>query len=179
MSYAELTAVPKLVVGEKDVRTNEYVTYIASLDEDSVRRERRDALCIRVGLLILCLLHLNPCAIIYCCIIAATVRTYSEVMKCWELYVTERALCYVNPYAPQGMDFFAIPLAHIASVKNQMLGVNHANTRALVITLKDSAPPITIQRGRQLVNCRTYYIKFVKDTDYFIEVLKQWIHVDF
>ena len=179
MSYAELTAVPKLVVGEKDVRTNEYVTYVVSLDEESVQRERRDHLLIRIGLLILFLLHLNPCALIYCCKIAATVRTYSEVMKRWELYVTERALCYVNPFAPQGMDFFAVPLAHIASVKNQILGVQHANTRALVVTLKQNAPPITFQRGRQLVNCRTLYIKFVKDADYFIEVLKQWIQDDF
>ena len=38
MSYAELTAVPKLVVNEKDVRTDENVMYIASLDEERVRQ---------------------------------------------------------------------------------------------------------------------------------------------
>lgn len=151
MSYAELTAVPKLVVGEKDIRSNEYVTYIASLDEESVQRARYYALWLHVGVFLFLLIHLNPCAIIICCYFASTVHTYSDVMKRWELYVTERSLCYVNPYAPQGMDFFSIPLAHIASVNTRRMSELCAKVPAIEVTLKQRAPPITIKRRGRLV----------------------------
>ena len=177
MSYAELTAVPPLVVGEKDVRTDECVTYIASLDKGSVRRARCEALLVLVGALLFFLLHCNLIAIIIICgMMAYSVYYYSKVMNRWEFYATENSLCHVNPLEPKGMDFFKIPLAHIASANSQRMSEFCTKTVGLLITLKEEAPPIAINNGRRLT--RIFAIKYVQDADYVKDVLKQWIEVE-
>lgn len=177
MSYTQLTAVPKLVVNEKDVRTDENVKYIASLDERRVRRARCDALLGYTAFLLFFLVHLNPIAIpIICCLMVYSAYSYSKIMKRWELYVTEKSLCHVNPLESQGMDFFTIPLAHIASVNTQRMSQFCYKTEGLVITLKQMAPPIAIKNGRRLT--RTFFIKFVEDADDVRDVLRQWIEVE-
>lgn len=172
MSYAQLTAVPKLGVNEKDVRTDENVMYIASLNK-LFGRTLCDTFWIYAIVLLLFLVHPNPITLILCCLMVYSVYNYSKVMKRWELYITEKSLCHVNPLEAQGMDFFTIPLDHIASVNTQREYLVFFKLEGLVITLKQTAPPIAIRNGRQLT--RTFCIQFVQDADDVRDVLRQWM----
>ena len=183
MTYTSLSEAPKQMVGQKDKRLNETVTYIGSVDEKNVRKQR----CIVVTILALCLLPalINPFLIIlYCVFIPLVLWTYSSYFTRWEMYVTDKTVCHVNPSSPKGADFYTIPLSDIATVETrpqdrlcgcccQMPG------EMLVINIKATAPAVVVNyRGGEhwrSVSTRTYQIKFLKDADYAAEFIRQQI----
>ena len=187
MSYNDYVSVPELVVGEKDVRVNETVTYIASRDEDMYRKVRRDRILIILTFIFafpIILLGIAFGHIIYiffmvflCSYIVSVAKTAcKEHKRPWELFLTDFSLCHRDPSAPIGTEFIVIPLADIGSVRAQRGAKFCYRSTAVEVNIKNSAPAVTSNKNNEfscdrLVITRTIYIRYVLDTEDFIERL--------
>ena len=119
LSYTALSEAPRLMVGQKDKRLNENVMYIGSVDEKNVRKQR----CTAATIVALCLLPalINPFLIVlYCVFIPLVLWSYSLYLTRWEMYITDKTLCHINPMSPKEANFYTIPLSDIATVEAQL-----------------------------------------------------------
>ena len=177
ISYTSLTDMPQLMSGHRDKRLKETVMYVASIDDNLVRKQR----CASVTCIALLLLPalVNPLLVIlYFVFIPLILWSFKSYLERWEFYITEKTLCHINPISPKGFDFYAIPLDDIAAV-----GIRREDRicwcccqlpgQVLVINLKPTAPAISVNTRRRVFSTRTFEIKFVKNIEYAAEFLRQ------
>ena len=181
ISYTEFALAPKMIVGQRDTYLNEQVLYTAHLDAETVRQHRKRVItCCVLGMLPLLI---NPLFVVLICIVVPLVWwKYSQYFKRWQMYVTDRNLCHVDPSFPKGSDFFSIPLADIESVETQqekrLCGCCcQMPGELLLVTLKADAPRVglknqTMHRFASVPSC-TYQVKFLSNADYVARVIGQ------
>ena len=115
--------------------------------------------------------------VLLCSYIVSAVRTAcNEHKRPWELFLTDISLCHLDPSAPIGTEFIVIPLADIGSVRAQTGAKLCYRSTAVAVNIKNSAPAVTICKKNgvgcdRLVITRTIFIRYVLDTELFIERL--------